>query len=507
MRRADETAGQSSAVRVDLSGSTKEVDSMDRVLAWAEVAAKGPLTPFFETDANPNATRRLLLVFFYFAPSAEVGALRWLSMSQFAAERGWAIDVVTLHPEFMETIDPARLSQLPRGIRLFGFSGENPLWYRTLLATWRLVSRGAAQVQAGDGASQRSAPHQGNGAHPTSRSDSSLQRSFRSRVHLAVFDGLARRASALGQALARHQRYDAVLSSGPPHAAHESARRIASAAGVPFVMDMRDPWSDESAVPEEFESAVWRRETAARERACVSSADLVVVTSRAHEELQVAKYPMLRTRIATVMNGADSDPLPARSVSDRFVIAFTGMIYLGRNPRPLFRAIANVLESTGATPDELAVEFMGDDSCDGVPLESIAADEGIGAHFTAHGFRPRNEALELLARASLLVSLPLRTEMTLPAKLFEYTRFDAWLLALAGPNSATAKLLAGTMADVVDAEDVARMSEVIGQRYAEFRAGVRPAALNRDGAFDRAKQAARLFDALGALAAASGAAR
>jgi hypothetical protein len=103
-------------------------------------------------------------------------------------------------------------------------------------------------------------------------------------------------------------------------------------------MDMRDPWSDESAVPEEFASVTWRRETQTRERECVSAARMVVVTSKAHEELQVAKYPALRGRVTTVMNGADSDPLPTPAVGKKFVIAFTGMIYLGRNPRPFLRA-------------------------------------------------------------------------------------------------------------------------------------------------------------------------
>jgi hypothetical protein len=93
--------------------------------------------------------------------------------------------------------------------------------------------------------------------------------------------------------------------------------------------------------------------------------------------------------------------------------------------------------------------------------------------------------------------------MTLPAKLFEYTRFDAWLLALADSKSATARLLEGTDADVVAAGDTDGMEKVIAERYAEFRAGVRPVALNRDGRFDRTTQSARLFDALEELTAAS----
>jgi len=94
------------------------------VVSWEDTTRQGSLTPFFQTEPNPDATRRLLLVFFYFPPSAEVGALRWLSLSRFGAERGWAIDVVSLHAEFMGTVDPTRLRQLPPGIRVFGFSGD-----------------------------------------------------------------------------------------------------------------------------------------------------------------------------------------------------------------------------------------------------------------------------------------------------------------------------------------------------------------------------------------------
>ena len=92
--------------------------------------------------------------------------------------------------------------------------------------------------------------------------------------------------------------------------------------------------------------------------------------------------------------------------------------------------------------------------------------------------------------------------MTLPAKLFEYTRFDAWLLALADSRSGTARLLADTDADVVVASDTEAIEKVIAARFAEFRAGIRPMALNRDGRFDRATQSARLFDALEELTAA-----
>jgi hypothetical protein len=441
----------------------------------------------------------MLLVFFYFAPSAEVGVLRWMSLAKFGAERGWTTDVVTLHPDYMGTLDSSRLTQLPNGVRLFGFSGEEPLWFRGLVGTWRKLNGGSARNGGSglDGHLDGADPGRGLSAADAP----AWRRAFRSRLHFKLGDVLAHRAADLGAALAKLQRYDVVVSSGPPHAGHLAAREIAAAANIPFVMDMRDPWSDDTAMPEDLRSHAWQRIARANEDRCVTSATAVVVTSEAHEELQVRKYPFLRGRIRTVMNGADQDAVPKSRLGNRFVVGFAGMIYLGRDPRVLFRAAARVIRETGATPEQFSVEFMGDDACNGVPLTVIAQEQGLVEHFHAHGFRPRREALEFLAQAAVLVSLPLRTTMTLPAKLFEYTRFEAWLLALAEKGSATEALLRGTGADVLEPDDEDGIARVLRARYEAFRAGRRPVALNHDGRFDRATQSGRMFTLLEEIAA------
>ena len=479
------------------AGARSKVAVADR--DWTVSPVMGPEAPFFETPPNPTATRRMLLVFFYFAPSAEVGVLRWLSLAKFGAERGWATDVVTLHPMHMGTLDNSRLTQLPNGVRLFGFSGQEPLWFRGVMSTWRKLN-GTSGRNGGSGLDGHL--DGSDAARVVTTPDApEWRRGFRSRMHFSVADVFARRAVSLGQALVASGRYDVVVSSGPPHAGHLAAREIAATTGVPFVMDMRDPWSEDAAAPEELRSGAWQRITKANEDRCIASATSVVVTSQAHEELQLRKYPFLRGRVRTVMNGADQDAIPKSQLGHQFVVGFAGMIYLGRDPRVLFRAAAKVARDTGAQPDEFIVEFMGDDACNGVPLTAIAQEQGLGNHFRSHGFRPRREALAFLSRAALLVSLPLRTTMTLPAKLFEYTRFDAWLLALAENGSATEALLRGTAADVVEPNDEASIVRVLRTRYDEFRAGRRPVALNHDGRFDRSTQSGRMFGLLEEIAA------
>src|SRR5207247_9817806 len=131
-------------------------------------------------------------------------------------------------------------------------------------------------------------------------------------------------------------------------------------------------------------------------------------------------------------------------------IAYAGSIYLDRDPRPLFRAAAQLVTERGLSPAEFGIEFMGDvRSFDGVPIEQIAQEEGMEAFVQSHAPRPRADALAFLARETMLVILPQDSDMAIPAKIFDYMQFDAWLLALADDGSATEQLLRGSTADVV----------------------------------------------------------
>jgi hypothetical protein len=97
------------------------------------------------------------------------------------------------------------------------------------------------------------------------------------------------------------------------------------------------------------------------------------------------------------------------------------------------------------------------------------------------------------------VSFPGWDTSTVPAKIFEYVRFDAWLLALADPGSAAERLLHGTGADILAPNDTAAIATAIQRRYQEYRSGVRPVRAVADDRFSRRRQANILLDALSQL--------
>jgi hypothetical protein len=67
---------------------------------------------------------------------------------------------------------------------------------------------------------------------------------------------------------------------------------------------------------------------------------------------------------------------------------------------------------------------------------------------------------------------------------------------MAEPGSATARVLAGTGADVVSPADVGAIADAIGRRFDAFAAGTRPVPLGVDPRLSRRYQGGLLLDAL-----------
>ena len=462
-------------------------------------------TPFFEASGGSLASRRLLLVSPLFPPDQQVGALRWQKIARYAAERGWELDVITIHPDFVDSPDWSRLAELPPGTRLFGVRAPVVPLAQMVEAAWKWLRRTLPKARArGDESVDRQARPRGR-KRPNSIARGEITWSFTEpRAYVRAYNSwflyaelkrLARDAYLLARDVVTTEMHDAIISSGPPHAAHEAARLLARQTGLPFVMDMRDLWSLAQRCSEPCASPLLFHLGRRYERRAVDLASLVVVNTEGACSAMARTYPEARGRIITVMNGFDDEPLPRTQHGDRFVVAYAGTIYLDRDPGCLFRAARQVIDELHLSPSQFAIEFIGAYEWN-VPLTEIADAEGIAAFVRIGPPRPRAAALDFLAQAAMLVILPQDMDVAIPAKLFEYVRFDAWLLAFAERGSATEMVLRDTAADVVTSTDTGALVEVMRKRYQQYIAGTRPRAIAGDARLSRRFQAGVLLDAL-----------
>ncbi len=472
------------------------------------MTARRPEPFFSQESAFPQPRGRLLVLSYHFPPAQAAGALRWEKLAAFAAERGWGLDVVTLDPGCLPAADWPRLVNVAAAIRVYGVPRRLPLAERLEQLLWNAYRRLQPPGHRHTGPSRRTR---------SSDDDALAQAGLVPREQLrwrvtALWDHVraleawldfaregswSRAAGATALRLAQPGVHRAIVTCGPPHMVHLAGRFVSRRTGLPLVMDMRDPWSLNPAVPESLANPLWFWLAARHERSAVRHAALVITNTAPFRIAMQAVYPRAHNRIITVLNGCDEEPIPPAPVGRRFTIAYAGSIYLDRNPRLVFRAAARVVRELELTPEQLGFDFLGYvEGFGGVPLGVMAREEGVGDYVRTYATRPRREAMTFLAQAAMLLSLPQDTPLAIPSKLFEYLQFNAWLLVLAKRDSAIELLLRGTGADIVEPQNVDGMVEVLRTRYLQFTAGERPTRVVTNGRFSRRAQAHVLLDAL-----------
>lgn len=473
--------------------------------------------PFFGPADPPRAGRRLLLVSWHFPPGGATGALRWQKLAVHGAAHGWGLDVVTRSPDDLDKVDWSRLSELPEGTRVFGVSPRPSFTERVEDATraalapmLRLARSGQwGNADADEGPAAAGGEASGSSTAPTPAIVPRENLRWRLwtpagwiRARNALLDvrslmPWARDAARMARRVAIPGVHEGVISCGPPHVAHLAALSTSRRTGLPLVLDFRDPWGVALAVYSFQASPMFFSLATRQEARAVRRASLIVTNTEPLRIAMQAAHPRARSRIITVTNGCDeSEGMVARE-DGTFTISYTGSIYLDRDPRPLFEAVARVARARELSSDEISIELMGDvESYGGVPMRELARRHGIGDLVRVVPSGTRQEALDLMNRSRVLVSLPQGADLAIPSKIFEYMQCQAWILAMATPGSATEMLLRGSGADVTSPDDVDAIARVLERRFEQHRGGERPPRLCDDPRFGRKAQAKILYEAI-----------
>jgi len=455
------------------------------------------------TSADTKANRRALLLTYHFPPGNAVGAMRWEKFSRYFSEHDWAIDVIADHPNVVSAEGKERLASLPPGVRVYGVP-TTPITSERLINTlWGLKNRLRAPAAGHDpGTTQTQQP-----VRATSLPREEIRwrlGSLHSWKSAYVAWGDYANGMRWARDVMRTARrefvtgtHSVVISCGPPHLVHEAARRIAKRTGIPFVMDMRDPWSLVQRLPITFANPLWYRYAKKYEQRVIATASMVVANTDKQRSALARLYPEAANKIITVMNGYDDEPLPEGKRQDRFTALYAGTIYLDRDPRPLFDAASKLVAEMRVRPEDFQVLFVGDVATyGGVSTRQLASEAGIGEFFDVKPRMPREEVYGLMAGAHLLVLLPQDSDMAVPAKLYEYCRFDSSVLALAKQGSSVEAVLRGSGASVVDPHDVDGMFNTLKSAYMRHLDGSNPERVHLDQKFSRGSQANVFLDAL-----------
>jgi glycosyltransferase involved in cell wall biosynthesis len=387
--------------------------------------------------------RRVLIVSYYFPPKGGAGTQRFAKFCKFLPEFG--IEPVVLaagddvRPKSAPTDDPTLIASLPTTVE---------------------------RVPA-----PRKAPF-------------SLRVRRRLRLHLDD-DEWALAAGERALALARECRAEAVVTTLSPYACYRIGERLQQQAGLPWILDLRDPWSLDGW--RWFRTGLHARIDLGRMRHALRKADFVIANvpeaKRAYVELGADP-----ARTVVIPNGFDEEDFegtsPGPASDGRFHLAHMGTLHgtgepegltsnrvlrvrhrqiapLGRTGHYLLHALALLRDSEPQVYRAILVDLYG--KVDHTH-RALASRLGVADAVREHGYVAHTEATRALLGADA-VFVPLHgvpageRALVVPGKLYEALASERPVLAAlpAGDGAdLVAHLQAGAVVPATDAAELAR---------------------------------------------------
>lgn len=463
--------------------------------------------------------KKVLIITYYWPPTAGSGVQRWLKMSKYLPEYGWQPVIYTpSNPEAGMTDDSL----------LKDIGPETEIIKRPILEPYAIFN---ALTGSRKGKPQsRTAPGSGtaNGGKTASASSGAvnpinavghksplMRLSLWLRANVFVPDPRCfwiRPSVRFLKKYLREHPVDAIVSTGPPHSMHLIARALHRSTGIPWTADFRDPWTRIFYFKHLPLTRRSRKRYAAMELSVLHEADRVVAVTdnmirdfigelevstdhpgAGRSNPQTGKTAGTGNAAATrTMNGNDEKALDRPStvptgkfhviengydeadftgitpaeLPEGFNLVHTGLFSAEGNPRKLWKVLAELCRDLPGFGRDLHLTFAGK-----TDPEILAAvqEAGLADRITDRGYVPHHEANRLQKAADLLL-LPLREEPEaagiLTGKYFEYLAAGRPIAAFGPHDSVLERSLDATRTGrIFDWDEEAPLKEYLTALY------------------------------------------
>lgn len=405
----------------------------------------------------------VLMIAYFFPPLGGVGCQRVVKFARYLPQFGWRPIVLTADKSPYPLRDPELMAELvPKPVIFRALTVEPEQLYQLYQ---RVLSR---------------APRGKGGAAGTSVPDKESKPSLAARLQSWFFIPDARIgwlpfALVRGKQAILQERPAVIWSTSAPYTVHMIAKRLANWSGLPWIMDLRDPWVDNH-----FDTPPtnWHRRLTVRlEHSCVHKASRVVcVTPLMTQEMQ-HRYPdQPADKFVTITNGFDAADLNQIYPDPHsFSIRHIGTLYAGRSVLPFLRGLEMALQREPDMKKHLCVEFLGDmDRLNRCNWDSFINEHALELWVSRRPFVPRKQAIKMMQQTQVQVLILGKghgIDRIYPAKVFEYLGAQRPILAIACPGG-TATLVKELEAGIVaDPDQPASVAEAILEFYGRFRRG------------------------------------
>ena len=235
----------------------------------------------------------------------------------------------------------------------------------------------------------------------------------------------------LSNYIQEHQ-IETVITTGPPHSLHLIGMELKNRHKINWITDFRDPWTT-IGYHDKLQLSNWAAKKHKQlEKQVLNSCDQIIVTSPTTK----TEFEAITSKpISVITNGYDLEQISKKPLDEKFTLAHIGSFLSERNPRILWKALAELVKENKAFSEKLELKLIGAVS-DSV-LETIKEFklERFVNHF---GYVSHEVALQEQRCSQVLLLIEIDSEQTnciIPGKLFEYLVSERPIVAI-GPEKA-----------------------------------------------------------------------
>jgi len=401
-----------------------------------------------ESENKNTGRRHALVVAYYFPPMGLSGVQRTAKLVKYLPEYGWDVTVLTVEVGAYFAFDDDLLKDvLGPGIEI--------IRTRTLDPTSRKTGRTLVPF-----------PEEGR-----RRILSRLSQFFLLPDNKI---GWKRYSVRAGIEVARTRKVDVVFASAPPYTALLVGEAIASAVGIPLVLDYRDDWISNPRHTYSTPVHLWKSRRL--ERRAVSTACSILTINQTIADLVQARHRHSDVRV--IPQGFDPDDFGAgrqdEGSSTTMTFLYTGMFYDAQKPDTFLKALSALYESSPEAKRIVRAKFIGLFSN---RSETLVEALGLSEHVELVGYMNHADSLAALKQcdvAWMTIGHQQGADMISTGKLFEYMGSRRPIMALIPDGEAKSALDPYGASFVADPDDVGAVTELMRHLLERWKEGTLP---------------------------------
>lgn len=396
--------------------------------------------------------RRVLMVAYAFPPAGGAGVQRTAKFVKYLPQYGWLPTVLTVTESCYGVTDASHTNDFPEDLKIIRTAHFDPVA--------RFTRMPAASPSFNSNGSQAVAKK-------------SLKKSLRAfaRDRWIAFDkkflipdqAVLWCPQALAAGLEAHLKepFDLIYATGEPYSDYFTAATLSRLTRVPFVIDMRDPWTlspYRQTVGSNTRQAIERwqeRRILSRCRACVFANPAMALYSNT--------FPEWADKFHYIPNGYDSADFDGVEPQgfDKFTIVHSGTFLSGyRTANTFLLALKELLSASPDLVDKLQVFFVGKIGEEQKLIQELAL-EGV---VKQTGYLSHKESISYLKNADLLLLVGGEHAWEETGKVYEYFASGKPILALVNPEGAAAQLLKNyPTASIVERTNIAETGAALSK--------------------------------------------